>query len=203
MIITFLSISVLLNIILLVNLLLKRSKRIKFEKEKKKRLRTTEEIDIAISEKAAELLKDADEKSGIPESTNYGIHGYDVDFINNQANPDNTFSPANTEPIEVKEPEPDESDIAIVRDYIEIPNKKEIEEEYGAKRVFGKTVSTEESANIAQAATEILEAVDKKEKDIAKKKPGRKKKVEEKPVEAKKTNGKAKATAKKTKKAGK
>lgn len=194
MIITFLSISILLNIILVVNLLLKRSKRIKLEAGKKKHLRSSEEIDIAISEKAAELLKEVDETSGIPESTNYGIHGIDTDFINKQADTDNTFSPATTEPIEVKDPEPDESSIALVRDYIELPNVKKST----SKDLFGKVNTREEAENIAQSATEILKAVDKKEKD-SKKKPGRKKKTAEKPVEIKK----AAVKDKKTKKAGK
>ena len=194
MIITFLSISILLNIILVVNLLLKRSKRIKLEAGKKKHLRSSEEIDIAISEKAAELLKEVDETSGIPESTNYGIHGIDTDFINKQADTDNTFSPATTEPIEVKDPEPDESSIALVRDYIELPNVKKST----SKDLFGKINTREEAENIAQSATEILKAVDKKEKD-SKKKPGRKKKIAEKPVETKKDTAKVK----KTKKAGK
>lgn len=196
MIITFLSISILLNIILVVNLFLKRSKRIKLEAGKKKHLRSSEEIDIAISEKAAELLKEVDETSGIPESTNYGIHGIDTDFINKQADTDNTFSPATTEPIEVKDPEPDESSIALARDYIELPRPDVKKSTY--KDLIGMVNTREEAENIAQSATEILKAVDKKEKD-SKKKPGRKKKTAEKPVETKKDTAKVK----KTKKAGK
>lgn len=177
--ITILSISILLNIIFIITLILNSYKTNKIEAEKKKKIQINEQIDREISQKAAKLLENADKMNNIPENTNYGIHGYDVDFINKQDIPDNSFSPVNTGKLEITEPTEETTEVEMARDFIDLPIKNEL---------TSKDNTPAESKSIAETATDILKAIDENEK-----------KTKKKPIKSK-TTTKTKKTAPKTKK---
>lgn len=211
MLITLLSISALLNVIFIVNIILGGGKK----KQCPKAQQTVEEIEKKIFDKTAELLNTIDENNGIA-SNDDAKYGRDTSFIKNDRytgpvvaskGKDNCYTPENTTPFEVEEPRADESAMEqVMNDFVAVtPTMADVKETAPIGVVphianpFDKVVKEEKVSNIQlKEIGDILTSVNKAEETP--KKRGRKKKTET--TTTKKTTTKKKTT-KKTKKEAK
>lgn len=209
MLITLLSISALLNVIFIVNIILGGGKK----KQSPKTQQTVEEIEKKIFDKTAELLNTIDENNGIA-SNDDAKYGRDTSFIKNDRytgpvvtskGKDNCYTPENTTPFEVEEPRADESAMEqVMNDFVAVtPTMADVKESAPIGVVphianpFDKVVKEDKVSNIQlKEIGDILTSVNKAEEKP--KKRGRKKKTET----TKKTTTKKKTT-KKTKKEAK
>ena len=209
MLITLLSISALLNVIFVVNIILGGKK-----KQSPKAQQTVEEIEKKIFDKTAELLNTIDENNGIA-SNDDAKYGRDTSFIKNDAyrgpvvtskGDDNCYTSENTAPLEVEEPRVDESAMEqVMNNFVAVtPTMADIKESAPIGVVphianpFDKVVKEDKVSNIQlKEIGDILTSVNKAEE--APKKRGRKKKTE---TTTKKVTTKKKTT-KKTKKEAK
>lgn len=210
MLITLLSISALLNVIFIVNIILGGKK-----KQSPKAQQTVEEIEKKIFDKTAELLNTIDENNGIA-SNDDAKYGRDTSFIKNDIctgpvvtskDEDNCYTSENTTPFEVEEPRADESAMEqVMNDFVAVtPTIADVKEATPMGVVphianpFDKVVKEEKVSNIQlKEIGDILTSVNKVEETP--KKRGRKKKTET--TTTKKTTTKKKTT-KKTKKEAK
>ena len=210
MLISLLSISALLNVIFIVNIILGGKK-----KQSPKAQQTVEEIEKKIFDKTAELLNTIDENNGIA-SNDDAKYGRDTSFIKNDRytgpvvtskGEDNCYTSENTAPLEVEEPRADESAMEqVMNNFVAVtPTMADVKETAPIGVVphianpFDKVVKEEKVSNIQlKEIGDILTSVNKAEEPP--KKRSRKKKTET--TTTKKTTTKKKTT-KKTKKEAK
>lgn len=198
MLITLLSISALLNVIFIVNIILGGKKKVT-----PKAKQTVEEIEKKIFDKTAELLENLDEQGGIA-SNDDAKYGRDTSFIDNKTKVISVPVSKN-EGLEIAEPKADETAMEQVMDnFVAVtPTMAELKEKTPMGVVphianpFDKVVKEEEVSDVQlKEIGDILTSVNKT--DVTPKKRGRKKKTET--TTKKPTTTKKKTTTKKTKK---
>ena len=185
--ITLLSISALLNVIFIVNIILGGKK-----KQSPKAKQTVEEIEKNIFDKTAKLLNTIDENNGIA-SNDDAKYGRDTSFIKNDIytgpvvtskGEDNCYTPENTTQFEVEEPRADESAMEqVMNNFVAVtPTIADFKETAPIGVVphisnpFDKVVKEEKVSNIQlKEIGDILTSVNKAEETP--KKRGRKKKT--------------------------